>query len=657
MALALRASASWFKAAICVVIILASSSISFAETAPNSLQQDMLEFSDSLLVMDIDGNGESDALTDGLLLLRGMFGLTGDALITGVVAPDASYITADDIESRIAVLGNKLDIDDNQKIDALTDGLIILRYLFGLRGEVLIGGTVANDSERTLSGDIEEYMLGLMALSENTGPIITNFKAVIDKEEASSTSLYQIESTDAEGDMIYYLISGVDASFFNVSSTGLLAFIDLPDYENPADFNLDNIYEINVAVTDVALASADATSITSVTSKISATLDSHNTQVRVTNYDEDIIALSMTAVDGTSSSGPQINLSLIVDSYTSPSSISVLYQGPNAGQYWTSAGSPIEDNFKMTYQYTFSASDTSPSGDWRIRTIKMQTSEGEIEHSQSYLISKGMVTTATVYNPNSDTNKPLLQSISNPQVTGNDSDSTTNVVITYEVTVSDAENGYDKGHSRWQSPAHDGGWGYQGGWGSTDLSVDPVKTSFSATLDPKTVSGLYQFEDLRLYDKAGNRMMYYCRDTNNDGVYLLKSETGTLIEDAVCTVNIDNPIQDSATPQLTSFSLVGSINSDGRKVISHTYEIDNKSSWFEQESGLKRIYLRMTGPIGYDIYDGNLGFTGDTLLPLDAPSGTYSVSYFFVTDNALNDKKYYKDDMDALGFTTTVTFD
>ena len=152
MILLARIRLFWVNAVICGVIILGSSPISFAENASNASQQDILSSSDSLLVMDIDGNGKSDALTDGLLLLRGMFGLTGDALITGVLAPNASYITAEDIEARIAVLGNKIDIDDNQKVDALTDGLIILRYLFGLRGEVLVDGTVASDSERILSG-------------------------------------------------------------------------------------------------------------------------------------------------------------------------------------------------------------------------------------------------------------------------------------------------------------------------------------------------------------------------------------------------------------------------------------------------------------------------------------------------------------------------
>ena len=41
--------------------------------------------------IDIDGNEKFDALTDGLLILRSMFGLTGDSLTSGAVANDALY--------------------------------------------------------------------------------------------------------------------------------------------------------------------------------------------------------------------------------------------------------------------------------------------------------------------------------------------------------------------------------------------------------------------------------------------------------------------------------------------------------------------------------------------------------------------------------------
>jgi len=112
--------------------------------------------------LDIDGNEKYDALTDGLLLLRGMFGLDGDALVTGTVASDATYTESVDIESRIAILGDLADIDGNGDIDALTDGLLTLRYLFGLQGGTLINGVVASDATRTTAEEIEAHLETLM---------------------------------------------------------------------------------------------------------------------------------------------------------------------------------------------------------------------------------------------------------------------------------------------------------------------------------------------------------------------------------------------------------------------------------------------------------------------------------------------------------------
>ena len=112
--------------------------------------------------LDIDGNDQYDALTDGLLLLRGMFGLDGSALITGTVASDATYTGPVDIESRIATLGDLADIDGNGTIDALTDGLLTLRYLFGLEGDTLISGVVAQDATRDTAEEIEAHLETLM---------------------------------------------------------------------------------------------------------------------------------------------------------------------------------------------------------------------------------------------------------------------------------------------------------------------------------------------------------------------------------------------------------------------------------------------------------------------------------------------------------------
>lgn len=102
-------------------------------------------------VMDIDLNGDIDALTDGLLYLRFLFGLTGDALIEGAVALDAVRTTADQIEAYISdtEIAELLDFDGNGVNDALTDGLIFLRVAFGLTGTSLTESAVANDSPLT----------------------------------------------------------------------------------------------------------------------------------------------------------------------------------------------------------------------------------------------------------------------------------------------------------------------------------------------------------------------------------------------------------------------------------------------------------------------------------------------------------------------------
>ena len=112
--------------------------------------------------LDIDGNGQYDALTDGLLLLRGMFLLSGDALISDAVASDAVYKTSDEVASRIDMLGDLVDIDGNGSVDALSDGLVILRYLFNLRGDVLINDVIASDATVKTADDVEAKIETLM---------------------------------------------------------------------------------------------------------------------------------------------------------------------------------------------------------------------------------------------------------------------------------------------------------------------------------------------------------------------------------------------------------------------------------------------------------------------------------------------------------------
>ena len=106
---------------------------------------------------DFDGNNEADALTDGLILLRYAFGLRGETLTNDVIAADAP-LTPVQVEESINKALVISDIDNDGQVDALTDGLLLLRYLFGLEGESLVNGAVSYEGTRVSIEEIQEHL-------------------------------------------------------------------------------------------------------------------------------------------------------------------------------------------------------------------------------------------------------------------------------------------------------------------------------------------------------------------------------------------------------------------------------------------------------------------------------------------------------------------
>jgi hypothetical protein len=114
--------------------------------------------------LDTDGNGNVDALTDGLLFIRHMFGSQGEGLIDGAMGAGCTRCTAAEIESYMdqCAASDTSDIDGNGEVDALTDGLLEIRYLFGSRGEPLINNAVGDGCTRCTAVEVEGYLQGLI---------------------------------------------------------------------------------------------------------------------------------------------------------------------------------------------------------------------------------------------------------------------------------------------------------------------------------------------------------------------------------------------------------------------------------------------------------------------------------------------------------------
>ena len=106
---------------------------------------------------DMDNSGEVDALTDGLLMLRYSFGLRGETLTNSAISADSS-LTAAEVLAEISAAQSISDIDGDGSVNALTDGLLLLRYLFGLSGDALISGVVSSEATRSSVSDISQYI-------------------------------------------------------------------------------------------------------------------------------------------------------------------------------------------------------------------------------------------------------------------------------------------------------------------------------------------------------------------------------------------------------------------------------------------------------------------------------------------------------------------
>jgi hypothetical protein len=116
---------------------------------------------------DVDADGSVEPLTDGLLVLRSVFGFTGATLINGAVdLANCTRCSAPEIEAYLAGIAFVLDVDDSGELGALTDGLLVLRGLFGFKGATLVTNAVdVAHCGRCTAVAIEVYLQNMAALA------------------------------------------------------------------------------------------------------------------------------------------------------------------------------------------------------------------------------------------------------------------------------------------------------------------------------------------------------------------------------------------------------------------------------------------------------------------------------------------------------------
>jgi hypothetical protein len=181
--------------------------------------------------LDITGDGIVDS-SDGLVAMRYLFGFRGTALLAGVTTElDAAEIVTHLDEERTGLL----DVDGNGMAAALSDGLLIRRYLAGWTGEALVTGALGTGATRTDPGEIVAFLESYVPATSSGSPLLA-VDAVLAQDAPSTPAAADTPAaavTDAE------LAEIVDAAIDQWAATGL------------ADADLATLRQVKVSVADL----------------------------------------------------------------------------------------------------------------------------------------------------------------------------------------------------------------------------------------------------------------------------------------------------------------------------------------------------------------------------------------------------------------------
>ena len=177
--------------------------------------------------------------------------LTHDDVATlryGMSGLDETAGTADDYALNLSYAGVTtaadivLDFDDSQTGFAVSISSGV--FISPTHARITTTGVFFNTGFNWFFNDV----------SNNAPPTITS--GATPSVPENQTAVIDVDATDPEGEtegagLTYSLTGGADQALFSVvAGTGVLTFDTAPDFEAPADANTDNVYEVDVTVTD-----------------------------------------------------------------------------------------------------------------------------------------------------------------------------------------------------------------------------------------------------------------------------------------------------------------------------------------------------------------------------------------------------------------------
>ena len=252
-------SYNWAQTSGTTVTLSSTNTITATFTAPDVDADTDLVF--TLTVTDTAGAGSSDKVTISVLPILVFSGTIDDYTYTVGEATSLTLPIATGGRSPLTYT-----------LESLPDG-----FSFDADSRILSGTPTLVDTSNVIytvtDGAGTTATLGFVIdITANTPPTITGSTA-LDYLENGDTPVATYSAMDAENDDITWSLSDADMPSFTIDNSGVLTFNSSPDFENPADIDANNIYEVTLIATD--------------DNAITPALSTLEVSVTVTNLDED----------------------------------------------------------------------------------------------------------------------------------------------------------------------------------------------------------------------------------------------------------------------------------------------------------------------------------------------------------------------------------
>ncbi len=239
----------------------------------------------------------------------------------------------------------------------------------------------------------DEQMVMVTVTNVDEAPMITGGDAAVTYAENGTDPVATYMATDPEGETVTLSLSGADMEDFNFSE-GVLSFKTAPDFEAPADADMDNMYMITVTATDGTTDPAEMAVTVTVTDVDENQAPMFDGETATREVPENSAAGAnvgdpVTATDA----GDTLTYMLSGDD-------AMYFAIDNMGQITVGADAMLDYEMKMSYMVTVTATDTGSKMDTINVTIMVtNVDEAGMVSLSSMSPEVGTAVTATLTDP------------------------------------------------------------------------------------------------------------------------------------------------------------------------------------------------------------------------------------------------------------------